>query len=221
MSKYNLLDIVDMQNSFLSEKGVLSIENGEFLINKVSDFINQLNKINHNIDIALIKQDTHFLEEYKNSSEAALFPIHCEYNTTDWELAIPIIKANTATYFMFKNKFDMWDNDLNKNKKFYEKLFNILNEKSEIIYESIEDLLHLYNNRNTTVYLFGVASDFCVKDAICGYLIRGYEVRVITDFTLGINSDIFKTSNLYFSEYLANNKLKLIKSQDLINLLYK
>ena len=62
----------------------------------------------------------------------------------------------------------------------------------------------------THVYIMGVASDFCVKYAIKGYLDRGYHVTVLQDLFRGINKQIDDV----VSEF-NTTKLKLITSKQM------
>ena len=195
MTKYKILDIVDMQNSFISPKGILYIKESEYLIEKANTYLKNIPK--DYFDAVLIKQDTHFKEEYTYSNEAKEFPIHCEYETYDWELAINIKLINNKNILrLLKNKFDMWESNLNSqslfnNNNIYSKLYKILDESlNNIKYNNITEFLNKYPVNETTIYLFGVASDYCTMYALDGYLKLGYPVKIISSLTKGINKDI-------------------------------
>ncbi|MCL2339163.1 MAG: isochorismatase family protein, partial [Proteobacteria bacterium] len=156
--------------------------------------------------------DTHDRREYKNSDEGKMFPIHCIYGTRGWQSAIDIRQPYTIVK---KNVFDVWQSSA----KFMEReLIGFDPEKTA--YESYmmgDDHGGSpmgWGTRPYTVpatcevYLFGVASDFCVRYAIDGYLKRGYEVFVITDLCRGIENQIDAVA----AEF-NNQKLHLITTK--------
>ena len=76
------------------------------------------------------------------------------------------------------------------------------------------------------VTLIGVASDFCVHDAILGYLERGASVNVVEDLVTGIGTpvpgrapsghiaDVLKLPP--FQPYVASGKVRLVKARDVL-----
>ncbi len=233
MDKFNLrenkvvrvLDIVDMQNSFLQKDGILSIKNAHSLIELTNNFFK---KVPDNFfSSILVKQDTHFSEEYKNSEEAKNFPLHCEYNSKDWQLAVnlELLRNKAKIYKMHKNHFDMWQNIEKKDRSLgldykshiaYQNLFKIMAyHNSKVLYDDVHKFLEFYKDKKLEIYVIGVAADFCLKYAVEGYLQKGYTVYIIQDLTAGINKNILEviTEDMKNSLYLSN--LKIINSANI------
>ncbi len=129
--------------------------------------------------------DTHYNETYSNSAEAQLFPPHCIYGTPGWELAI-----DTGKYEPIKKEvFDVWSAQT-----------------------AIKSALRYFAPKNTDIYIMGVASDFCVKYAIAGYLANGYRVIVLRDLCRGIERQI---DNVVADDFKKQN-IKIINSIQLL-----
>lgn len=216
-----ILTVVDMQNSFLKEDGILSIKGADSLINKSDIFFNYINK--NFFNAILFTQDTHFENEYKHSAESEQFPLHCEYKSKDWELSLNTesLSSKIPIYKMTKNKFDMWDNITDKNNSIgldfknysaYKNLYKIQNFKEEVIWENLDDFLSSWKNKKIEIYIMGVASDFCVKYAIDGYIKRGFDVFVIQDLTLGIKKEIIDVLKEDYANHTSLLNIKLIKT---------
>ena len=127
--------------------------------------------------------DTHYNKSYAHSAEAKLFPAHCIYGTRGWELAI-----NPGRYTrVLKNQFDVWGAP-----------------------RAINQAIAGFTPNNTDVYVMGVASDYCVKYAITGYLTRGYNVIVLQDLCRGIERQIDDV----VAEF-KNAKIKMINTNQM------
>jgi len=180
-----LLHIVDMQNDFVMANGKLPVTGAESLIKPVNEFLNSVD-----FDTTIATFDTHYRETYKKTEESKLFPPHCLYGTKGWELAVDV-RGNFLhpCHKVLKNQFDVWEKP-----------------------NSMQKALTGFDPKSTDVYVMGVASDFCVKYAIVGYLQRGYSVFVLQDLCRGINKqidDVVKEFN--------NKNIKLITSAQLQN----
>jgi nicotinamidase/pyrazinamidase len=187
--KKNILVIVDMQNSFIDPKGKLYIENSNFLIKKANEYLSTMQ--NNFFDCLIYTKDTHFKDNYHLYEESKTFPIHCEYNTWDWDLAINIENLKEKIphiYEIHKDSYDMWAKTQEYNK--HNLMYKILNYKTKnIVYSNLDELLKHYKQENTNIYLFGVASDYCNKYAITGFLNKGYKTTIIKDLTKGIKEE--------------------------------
>ncbi|MDE6250892.1 MAG: isochorismatase family protein [Alphaproteobacteria bacterium] len=126
--------------------------------------------------------DTHYAKTYGKSAESQQFPIHCVYGTRGWRLAINMPQFDTVR----KGKFSVWDNPKN-----------------------IERALQGFMPNDTDVFVIGVASDFCVRYAIDGYLKRGYHVTVISDLCRGIVNQIDAVAKDF-----ANKQLQIITTKE-------
>ncbi len=179
--------IVDMQNDFVNTEGALYVKEADSLINPTNDFVSKI----HNVDAILITKDTHDEKEYPASEEGAMFAPHCLKGTWGHELAFDIdkIPANTPVFFVEKDVFNMWQKE--------NPIFSQNGEKIEgDFFKGVQDAI-----------VFGVASDFCVKDAITGLLDKGIEVKWVDDLSKGIITqakDVVKNIN--------HANLKLIKT---------
>ncbi len=219
-----ILNVIDMQNSFLQKDGKLNIKEADKLIHKSELFFSYINK--NYFEAVLFTQDTHFENEYKSSDEAKIFPFHCDYKSKEWELALntEILSQKTQVYKIHKNKFNMWDNEIDKNNSLgldfknytaYKNLYKVMNLKEDVIWETVDDFLSSWSDKKVEIYIMGVASDFCVKYAIDGYIERGFSVCIIQDLTKGIGKEILDVLKENYSDHPNLLKIKLIKANNI------
>lgn len=202
--KARILDIVDFQHGFVVEGSDLPVPNAEETIAPAQNFLDNLPR--NAFAAALFKYDTHFSGEYAHSPESQSFPnIHCEWGTQGWQLLLDTTALNnkTTVYYMAKNTFDMWDKSpvdiekitfkSDKERAVYENLYHFTQDplcvKKGLHRSSFfENFKRLYGKfyREIEVVMFGHASDFCVHDAIKGYLDLGMNVVVLEDLCRGI-----------------------------------
>lgn len=199
MNRVSILQIGDMQNGFIKEDGNLHVPGAENLIEPANDFLHQVSE--DVFDLILIVLDTHFREEYYETEESRQFPIHCEYGTRDWELALDL-KVSPNIRYMMKNNFSMWTNPGRRalqctdpaKKRVYNNLFHILDDPhtpSECIPR--DEFLKTFTSgslaADVEVTLFGVASDYCNRYSMEGWLSRGARVTILQDLTKGIEKE--------------------------------
>lgn len=183
--KLKLLHIVDMQNDFMLADGKLSVAGAESLIKPANEFLKTVK-----FDMTIATFDTHYAETYDKTEESKMFPPHCLYGTRGWELAVQPLNGWLNLYEkVLKNQFNVWEQP-----------------------ERIEKTLDVFKPSDTEVYIMGVASDFCVKYAIIGYLQRGYHVTVVQDLCRGINKQIDEVA-----QDLNNPNIKLTTSDQVYN----
>ena len=236
-----ILDIVDMQVDFMRADGKLAVPGAEALIKRTNDFFKALPQ--GAFDLALFKYDTHFADEYPRSPESQSFPnIHCEYGTEGWSLAVDdaALRGKMPVHYMTKNTFNMWENnplsDATKLKfandteqKAYANLYRMSDDRQVVKPGTLRDQFMkalALGEDDVEVTLIGVASDFCVHDAILGYLERGATVNVVEDLVTGIGTpvpgraasghiaDVLKLPP--FQQYVASGKVRLVKVQDVL-----
>lgn len=199
-----VLDIVDMQVDFMKASGKLAVPGAEALIERTNEYFRSVKK--GDFAVALFKYDTHFAVEYPHSPESQSFPdIHCEYGTPGWQLAVDdsALQGKVPVYYMSKNTFDMWaDNPVSKlstltfdnpdDRDAYKNLYHATQDRAArsggYMREAFMELVADMENMEVTV--IGVASDFCVHDAILGYLQRGATVKVVEDLVTGIGTPV-------------------------------
>ena len=137
-------------------------ENGALSVPGAAELIapaNQFLGATH-FDRVVATMDSHVMPEYATSAEGKLFPPHCLVNQWGWQPAINIPNA----IFVNKGQFDVWATP-----------------------RAMDGALSYMTPRHTDVFIMGVASDYCVKFAIAGYLARGFQVTVIDDLCRGID----------------------------------
>lgn len=210
-----ILDVVDAQYDFMNEQGALSVNPRYGAQEDASEIIEPMNAFfkalpDGAFNICVIKFDTHFINEYAKSPEAALFPNpHCLYGTLGWNLAVDTapLTEKFFTYMMAKNEFDMWGSNPTGIKrteiafegdeeKAYDNLFKFVRlHPGEEPAKRLTETEHVFDRDNfikgrvdrySVVVLCGVASDFCNYQAMMGYLKLGATVIIADDLTRGI-----------------------------------
>lgn len=224
VKKIKILDISDMQNGFTRTDGNLYIPGAEEIIAPINDFLQQ---VRYGVfDVTLVVLDTHFAEEYSQTEESTQFPIHCEYGTRDWGLSVDVLNLPNKQYVM-KNRFDMWSEkqvrDIPftdpKRKTAYDNLFYILDNPYEPTKRATrDDFLKTLcpDNRSATldVTILGVASDYCNRYAMEGWLSRGASVTIIQDLTKGIEKETQQILEEYHYRHYGYSRLRSVDSTD-------
>jgi len=196
MRKIKILQIGDMQNGFTREDGNLYVQGAQEIIAPANDFLRRVG--DGVFDNTFIILDTHFAEEYGRSEEGEVFPIHCEYGTRDWELAIDVSGLPNKRY-LTKNRFDMWSEkrledtpfDDPRRRAAHENLFHFVDNPYEpgernAREEYVRAVSPGRNLADVEVTLLGVASDYCNRYAMEGWLARGASETIVQDLTKGI-----------------------------------
>jgi len=199
MNRVSILQIGDMQNGFIEEDGNLHVPGAENLIEPANGFLRQVS--GDVFDLILIVLDTHFKEEYYETQESRQFPIHCEYDTWDWELSLDLKGAPNIRYMM-KNNYSMWINPGKRalqctdpvKKCVYNNLYHILDDPhtpSECIPrdEFLKAFFPGSLAAEVDITLFGVASAYCNRYSMEGWLSRGASVTILQDLTKGIEKE--------------------------------
>ena len=160
--------IIDMQNDFVYGK----FKNKE--AQKVVRRIQQ--RINRN-DIFIFTQDTHD-KGYFDTQESKLFPIHCEINTTGWDL-VPELKqfqVRENCFVVQKNTFG-----------------------SAVIPFSIRSILankRLYPSCIDEINIYGVCTDICVISNV--FILKAnfpdISINVISHCCAGSTQEAHKTA---------------------------
>jgi len=220
MNKIRILHIGDMQNGFINECGHLYVSGSKELIAPTNQFLNKIKDTD--FDYIFIVLDTHFAEEYHQSNEGKLFPIHCEFGTSDWNLSISVPDL-PHTYYILKNLFNMWnqkdETDIQipspQRKTAYDSLFCVvddpLNPGSVIpLDEFIPTIYSRESANDIEVSMIGVASDYCIRYAMEGWLAIDAHVTIISDLTKGIEKEIAEVvSEAKYRHYLPD-RLRLV-----------
>ena len=176
----NILMRIDFQNDFVHKHGALSIKN-EDLIAAHQKFADNL--FTNNFDKIIETYDTHFVETYPNTIEAKSFPLHCVFGTWGWQSAAPF-KPELNVIKMYKSTTNIW-NEIHQ----------------------YQDLNINWHDKN--VYLCGLLSDVCIKEAMNGLLKKGANVIILSDLCQGAEqqiSDIIAKD--VYRPFIEQSKLK-------------
>tara|TARA_R110000868_G_scaffold190862_1_gene434831 strand:- start:135604 stop:136425 length:822 start_codon:yes stop_codon:yes gene_type:complete len=198
MKKFPLLDIVDFSADFMLPGSVLYVPGAEKTVKPAKYFLS-----NTRFSYALLKNDTHFEGEYEHSVESGPFEFHQGFGTKGHQYQLSLDHVNALEkYWMLKNAFDMWGSaDIgipfdeikfhsNEERRAYLGLFHIAiqNKKGMYFFGEHRDsfISRVQKSGVNEVVVFGHATDYCVRDAMLGYLARGFKVILIEDLCRGI-----------------------------------
>ncbi len=227
MKSIKILHIGDMQNGFTREDGNLYVQGAQNLITPTNYFLRKVR--DGFFDYTLIILDTHFAEEYFQSEEGKLFPIHCEYGTTDWDLSIDV-SGLPNIHYLSKNQFNMWGEKGRTDIRFtspqrklaYDTLFHIADDpyepKSIVPRDDFISAMSTdHNDAIIEVTMIGVASDYCIRHAMEGWLARGARVTIIHDLTKGINKETPQILDEYQYRHYESGRLQSMTGTDYVN----
>ncbi|MDL2227296.1 bifunctional nicotinamidase/pyrazinamidase [Bacteroidales bacterium OttesenSCG-928-K03] len=157
----NTLLVVDVQNDFLPG-GQLGINNADSIIEK----INEITKL---FDYCIFTKDWH---PANHSSFINIWPKHCIQYSSGAEFSKNLIVPKDAI-IIYKGM----DNVIDSYSAFFD------NDKtSETPLNSI-----LLSKKVDTIYICGLATDYCVKYSVMDALSLGYKTYVIADLTRAVN----------------------------------
>lgn len=193
------LVVIDTQYDFMMPNGALYVQGAEQIIVPGIEFLANLSPDNY--AGVLFTYDTHSHNVYEGSSESEMFPIHCVEGTPGWENVFnpDLIKQPSAgqkginVYTLTKGVFNMWEEDdirivARPGNTFFNS-YESANQSREVFFEQMKDA------GIDTIEIFGVASDFCVKWAVDGFVKRGFKVEVVDELCRGIGApanDVFE-----------------------------
>lgn len=192
---HKILVSIDTQVDFVMKYGKLPVPEAENIVIPGMRFLNTLNP--EEFAAVLFTYDTHYAEDYDGSLEnvgnpetgAPGFPIHCEKGTPGWANVFNpnLIPQGIMFYELEKDVFDMWE----KEETYVCEGGQGENRFPRKIYVERDKFFKYYIPREVdTVVMMGVASDFCVLQALRGFIERGYKVEILEAATAGIFKDI-------------------------------
>ena len=195
------LTIVDTQYDFVMFKGALYVKGAESIIVPGVEFLTNLDPEEY--EGVLFTFDTHVREVYEGSPESEQFNIHCEAGTPGWQNVFnpALINRNIKVWTLNKGVFNMWEEE--GLELFHEEWMGDA-EQHQLVDRDL-----FFQNLKTfgieTIEVFGVASDYCVKQAVDGFLARGFKVEVRKDLCKGIALE----ADFVF-DGIAYNNVKLV-----------
>ncbi|WP_042334675.1 isochorismatase family protein [Borreliella burgdorferi] len=162
------LILIDIQNDFL-ESGTLPVSNS----NEIISLINQLQNYFKNI---IATKDWHCKNHvsFSNNKNGGIWPEHCVKNTWGSEFPNDLNTKRIKKVF-FKGTDQYYDS--------YSGFYDDCIKKKQTGLQ-----LYLKNNSINTLFITGLALDFCVKETILDAINLGFRVYLITDATRSITS---------------------------------
>lgn len=199
----NFVVVVDTQVDFMMPNGILYVKGAEETLTPMVQYLSSLNP--DTTSGVLFTMDTHTKEEYEGSPESELFPIHCEKGTKGHVNVInpEIIDEQIERYTVEKPVFDMWASE--------EEVIGDF-----ISFDNVEEFFGEGFEEETgaeIIDIVGVALNFCVRQAVDGFLERGYTVRLHEKMTRGIDTgkagDL--DANVLYATEIADGKVIVVE----------
>lgn len=177
---------IDVQNDFMYPNGALYVENN--ILPNVYKLVDYAVKDPNTSLMGSL--DTHSSISKELQQNGGEFPIHCINGTFGW---LPVHNAfpKNSVIFSEESSDRLWSTvslSSTITPSFFEK--DSLNLFSNPL---VDQYLSFYSKDETKVYIFGVATDFCVKLAVKGFLERKYHVSIIENAVVGVNKNASKS----------------------------
>lgn len=183
----NALIVVDVQNDFLPG-GSLGVNDGDKIVEKI-------NAITNFFDYCVYTKDWH---PANHTSFDTVWPHHCVQYSKGAEFSKYLIVPKNAT-IIYKGD----DIEIDS----YSAFFN--NDRT-----SSTPLAKILASKNVdTVYLCGIATDFCVKFSALDAISLGFNTYVIEDLTKPVFAENFQDTLKFMQEAGA----KIISSDIILN----
>lgn len=199
----NFVVVVDTQYDFMMPDGILYVNGAEELIVPINQYLANLSY--EDTDGILFTFDTHVKKDYEGSPESELFPLHCELGTKGHRNVInPYIVGGIAFYEVYKPVFNMWAEEASDE--------HVYKYGGIPTWKTIEEFFRTNLNGVDTIDILGVALNFCVKQAVDGFVERGFKVRLHSKLTRGIDTgkpgDL--DANILFAEEIEAGKVIIV-----------
>jgi nicotinamidase/pyrazinamidase len=188
-SPVSALVIVDVQNDFCPG-GSLAVADGD----QVVDVINRLIP---NFPLAVATQDWHPPDHVSFKDRGGPWPSHCVQGTPGAELH-PALRKERITAFLRKGASS--DQDAYSG-------FEARDEGGRTLDEVLK------GHFATTLYVTGLATDYCVKATVLDGLRYGYQVSVVTDGVRAVN--VNPDDGMRALQEMASAGARLVHSRDI------
>ncbi|MBN1467140.1 MAG: bifunctional nicotinamidase/pyrazinamidase [Fusobacteriaceae bacterium] len=208
--KNSALLIIDVQNDFC-KKGTLEVKEANSIIPPINQLINFFNKKNLFI---IATKDWHpknhksfAVNSEKNIGDFAelnglpqvFWPVHCIQNSFGSEFHKDLLPIKNIVYKGENPEVDSYSGFFDNGKKFKTNLDDIL-KKNEI----------------DTLYIGGLATDYCVKYTVLDALSLSYKVFLLTDCIKGVNINTDDSDKSI--EEMKQKGAYLINSKEILNI---
>jgi len=165
--------IVDLQNDFCT--GNLIVPGALNVIPKINEII-----ANEHFDMIIFSKDYHPINHCSFIEQGGEWEPHCIIDTSGAELTTKL-KCNKNYEIVTKGSIINYDS--------YSAFYNAEQIKKE---NNLRELLTV--NDINTLYICGVAIEYCVFFTVMDAIKFGYDVYFINNASAGINNDNIKTS---------------------------
>lgn len=181
------LILVDIQNDFCSG-GALAVNEGDRVVAIV-------NKLIPKFSIVISTQDWHPANHVSFAAQGGPWPPHCVQGTAGAELHPDLETNSIAHYFRKASSPDKDD---------YSE-FAGKDEKGR----SLDEVLRSHGV--TSIYVVGLATDYCVLETVLDGLKYGYEVYAVTDAMRAVNVNPDDEEKALYK--MASNGAHLVTSE--------
>jgi nicotinamidase/pyrazinamidase len=157
------LIVVDVQYDFLPG-GALAVNDGDAVVDKI-------NSIRDRFDLTIFTQDYHPVNHCSFSVNGGIWPVHCVETTHGANIHTGLLRENDKVVKKGMNS------TIDSYSGFYD---NERKSKTEL-----DNILKQYNI--DTVYICGLATDYCVKYTALDAVREGYTTFLVNDACRGVN----------------------------------
>lgn len=179
--------VVDFQNDFVD--GSLAVSGAKELVLPIEEFIIRLWYTANNITYIFTK-DVHPVQHCSFKENGGLWPAHCVEDTHGAEFAFT---TEFIDEFLPKleNTMILFKKGQEEDREEYSP-FNLEVKTRDLLENRYLKLGQI--NDIETFYVFGLATDYCVKNTTLDLVAAGFKVIVISDLCKGVDSETTKAA---------------------------
>jgi len=159
----NALIVVDVQYDFLPG-GALAVNDGDAVIEII-------NSIRDRFDMTIFTQDYHPVNHCSFKANGGIWPVHCVQGTHGAAIHTDLLRGNDVIVQKGLNT------DIDSYSGFFDN-----EKKTKTGLDSI-----LKQNKADTVYICGLATDYCVKYTAIDAVGEGYTTILVKNASRGVN----------------------------------
>ena len=157
------LIVVDVQYDFLPG-GALAVRDGDAIIDNI-------NSIRDKFDVTIFTQDYHPVNHCSFKVNGGIWPVHCVEGTDGVAIHAGLLRKNDVVVQKgVRSDIDSYSGFYDNERKTKTELDNILKK-----------------NNVDTVYICGLATDYCVKYTAIDAVGEGYTTILVRDACRGVN----------------------------------
>ncbi len=183
---------VDLQNDFMDEDGALYVPGAIYIKSNIEILTTIAQKLKVQ---RVFSVDRHSEGDAELIANGGPFPPHCmtweegsltefEYHTDLTKMGIHIIPEIDLCYY------DVYESTRSVSKGPQDTEIDLLFEKQTFDIFTNENIKRIFEEMGVTIaFVYGVATDYCVKDAVLGMLNMGIKVCLVTDAIECVDAD--------------------------------